>query len=179
MKKIGVIGLLILLNIILVVGGVFGDNLPRDNCLYPCFKQGADCVCPPFERYSNCNTNALGITYVKTDYEISEDVLVSGNKCLNGRETKLYCGKPVGLGLDCKEKVLEYLKKNLNNDEFVVVEQTDNEKIIYLLTVAQEDMGKVIGKQGRIIRALRDLVKLMAAKEHMYVDIVLKEDEVV
>ncbi|EKD68101.1 MAG: hypothetical protein ACD_48C00077G0006 [uncultured bacterium] len=79
-----------------------------------------------------------------------------------------------------KDTLLYILTHIVDHPEAIeIVEQTDNEKIIYLLTVAQEDMGKVIGKQGRIIRALRDLVKLMAAKEHMYVDIVLKEDEVV
>ena len=79
-----------------------------------------------------------------------------------------------------KDTLLYILTHIVDHPEAIeIVEQTDNERIIYLLTVAQEDMGKVIGKQGRIIRALRDLVKLMAAKEHMYVDIVLKEDEVV
>ncbi|KKR03263.1 MAG: hypothetical protein UU25_C0001G0024 [Microgenomates group bacterium GW2011_GWB1_40_9] len=77
-----------------------------------------------------------------------------------------------------KDTLLYILTHIVDHPEAIeIVEQTDNERIIYLLTVAQEDMGKVIGKQGRIIRALRDLVKLMAAKEHTYVDIVLKEDE--
>ncbi len=77
-----------------------------------------------------------------------------------------------------KDTLLYILTHIVDHPEAIeIIEQTDNERIIYLLTVAQEDMGKVIGKQGRIIRALRDLVKLMAAKEHTYVDIVLKEDE--
>ncbi len=79
-----------------------------------------------------------------------------------------------------KDTLLYILTHIVDHPEAIVIEeQTDQERIIYLLTVHQEDMGKVIGKQGRIIRALRDLVKLMAAKEHMYVDIVLKENEVV
>jgi len=61
-------------------------------------------------------------------------------------------------------------------DAIIIEEQATEDRVIYLLTVHQEDMGKVIGKQGRIIRALRDLVKLMTAKEHTYVDIILKED---
>ncbi len=64
-------------------------------------------------------------------------------------------------------------------DAIIIEEQHDQDRIIYFLTVSQEDMGKVIGKQGRIIRALRDIVKLMAAKDHLYVDIVLKEEQVV
>ncbi len=78
-----------------------------------------------------------------------------------------------------KDTLLYILTHIVDHPEAIeIVEQTDNERVIYLLTVHQEDMGKVIGKQGRIIRALRDLVKLMAAKEHMYVDVVLKEDVV-
>jgi predicted RNA-binding protein YlqC (UPF0109 family) len=78
-----------------------------------------------------------------------------------------------------KDTLLYILTHIVDHPEAIaIVEQQDQDRIIYLLTVHQEDMGKVIGKQGRIIRALRDLVKLMAAKEHTYVDIVLKEDQV-
>lgn len=78
-----------------------------------------------------------------------------------------------------KDTIQYILEHMVDHPEAIaIVEQKDQEKIIYLLTVHPEDMGKVIGKQGRIIRALRDLVKLMAAKEHLYVDIVLKENDV-
>jgi hypothetical protein len=78
-----------------------------------------------------------------------------------------------------KDTLLYILTHIVDHPEAIVIEeQQDQDRIIYLLTVHQEDMGKVIGKQGRIIRALRDLVKLMAAKDHAYVDIVLKEDQV-
>ena len=50
--------------------------------------------------------------------------------------------------------------------EEVVVTQTENEKAIVLeLHVAQSDMGKVIGKQGRIAKAIRSVVKAAASKE--------------
>lgn len=77
-----------------------------------------------------------------------------------------------------KDTLLYILTNIVDHPEAIVIEeQQDQDRIIYLLTVHPEDMGKVIGKQGRIIRALRDLIKLMAAKIHTYVDIVLKEDE--
>ena len=48
----------------------------------------------------------------------------------------------------------------------VVVTETENEKAIVLeLRVAQSDMGKVIGKQGRIAKAIRSVVKAAASKE--------------
>jgi len=47
----------------------------------------------------------------------------------------------------------------------VVVTESENEKSIVLeLRVAQPDMGKVIGKQGRIAKAIRSVVKAAAAK---------------
>ena len=50
-------------------------------------------------------------------------------------------------------------------DEGTVTE-TENEKAIVLeLRVAQSDMGKVIGKQGRIAKAIRSVVKAAASKE--------------
>ena len=48
----------------------------------------------------------------------------------------------------------------------IVVTETENEKAIVLeLRVAQSDMGKVIGKQGRIAKAIRSVVKAAASKE--------------
>ena len=47
----------------------------------------------------------------------------------------------------------------------VFVTETENEKAIVLeLRVAQSDMGKVIGKQGRIAKAIRSVVKAAASK---------------
>lgn len=60
------------------------------------------------------------------------------------------------------------------DDVTVVQERTDDRTILHL-TTNPEDMGKVIGKAGRIIRAIRDLVKLMAAKRGVYADVELKE----
>ena len=57
----------------------------------------------------------------------------------------------------------------------VTVTETENEKEIVLeLHVAQSDMGKVIGKQGRIAKAIRSVVKAAASKENkkVLVDIV-------
>lgn len=47
----------------------------------------------------------------------------------------------------------------------VAVTETENEKSIVIeLRVAQADMGKVIGKQGRIAKAIRSVVKAAASK---------------
>lgn len=64
------------------------------------------------------------------------------------------------------KELLEYLAKALvDNPEEVRVEETETDTTVVLeLTVAKDDIGKVIGKQGRIARALRTIVKASAVK---------------
>lgn len=64
--------------------------------------------------------------------------------------------------------LIEVIAKALvrNPDQVSVTESVDNETIIYELHVASEDMGKIIGKQGRIAKALRTVVKAAASREN-------------
>ena len=65
-----------------------------------------------------------------------------------------------------KELVEVIAKSLVDFPDEVVVKETVNEKSILLeLSVAKSDMGKVIGKQGRIARAIRSVVKAAASKE--------------
>ena len=52
-----------------------------------------------------------------------------------------------------------------NPDEVVVTETETENEIVLKLSVAPADMGKVIGKQGRIAKALRTVVKAAANRE--------------
>lgn len=63
--------------------------------------------------------------------------------------------------------LLEYLAKALvDNPDDVHIEVIEGERSVILqLRVNQEDIGKVIGKQGRIAQALRTLVKAAATKQ--------------
>lgn len=64
-----------------------------------------------------------------------------------------------------KELVEVIAKALVNYPEMVKVKETESDRSIILeLTVAPEDMGKVIGKNGRIARAIRAVVKASAAK---------------
>lgn len=66
-------------------------------------------------------------------------------------------------------ELLEMLAKALvdNPNEVQVNEiEEENKSIIIELKVAPEDMGKVIGKQGKIAKAIRTVVKSMAIKEN-------------
>ncbi|HOB20449.1 MAG TPA: KH domain-containing protein [Candidatus Atribacteria bacterium] len=64
-------------------------------------------------------------------------------------------------------ELLEFVAKSLvDHPEQVDVQKIEDENTIRLeLRVAPEDMGKVIGKQGRIAKAVRTVVKAAAAKE--------------
>ncbi|NLN49775.1 MAG: KH domain-containing protein [Clostridiales bacterium] len=64
-----------------------------------------------------------------------------------------------------KELIEVMAKALVDKPTEVRVKEIDSGKsVIYELTVAPEDMGKVIGRQGRIARALRTVVKSAAAK---------------
>ena len=74
------------------------------------------------------------------------------------------------------ETLVENLAKALvsHPEEVRVSKEIKDGEIIINLSVAQDDMGKVIGKQGRIAKAIRTLVKAAAIKagERVTVEIV-------
>jgi len=74
------------------------------------------------------------------------------------------------------KEVLEIIAKALVDapDEVSVTEVEGEQSIILELRVAEKDMGKVIGKQGRIAKAIRTVVKAAASREakHVVVEII-------
>jgi hypothetical protein len=66
------------------------------------------------------------------------------------------------------KELVEIIAKSLvdNPDKVQVNEVYGEQSIIVELRVAPEDMGKVIGKQGRIAKAIRTVVKAAAIKEN-------------
>lgn len=70
-------------------------------------------------------------------------------------------------------ELVEVIAKALvdNPDEVVVTEKGSGKNITIELHVAAEDMGKVIGKQGRIAKAIRSVVKAASSKENIKVDV--------
>lgn len=65
------------------------------------------------------------------------------------------------------KELVEVITKALvdNPDEVVVTEKQEEKATVVAVHVAESDMGKVIGKQGRIAKAIRSVVKAAAAKE--------------
>lgn len=71
------------------------------------------------------------------------------------------------------KELVEVIAKALveNPDEVLVTQKEDGKNITVELHVAPSDMGKVIGKQGRIAKAIRSVVKAASSKENKRVDV--------
>ena len=71
------------------------------------------------------------------------------------------------------KELVEVIAKALvdNPDEVVVTEKTEGRNVTVELHVASSDMGKVIGKQGRIAKAIRSVVKAASTKDNLRVDV--------
>ncbi|MBQ7360731.1 MAG: KH domain-containing protein, partial [Lachnospiraceae bacterium] len=70
-------------------------------------------------------------------------------------------------------ELVEVIAKALvdNPEEVVVTEKTEGKNVTVELHVASTDMGKVIGKQGRIAKAIRSVVKAASSKDNKRVDV--------
>ena len=63
--------------------------------------------------------------------------------------------------------LLLYLAQNLvdNPDAVTVIEREDDRETVFELRVAPEDMGKVIGRHGKIAREIRAIMRAVAQKQ--------------
>ena len=64
------------------------------------------------------------------------------------------------------KEMVEFIAKSLVNDKdaVVVTELEGEDSVIITLSVSEADMGKVIGRQGRIAKSIRTLIKAATAK---------------
>ncbi len=71
------------------------------------------------------------------------------------------------------KEIVEIIAKSLvDHPEQVVVEEVSDERgAVFQLHVASDDMGKVIGRQGRIAKAMRTVVKAAATRENKKVTV--------
>lgn len=71
------------------------------------------------------------------------------------------------------KEILKTIISNLVDDKDAVeINQVDGEKsITFEVKVAEGDMGKVIGRQGRLAKSIRTIMKAFASKEHKKVSV--------
>ena len=69
--------------------------------------------------------------------------------------------------------ILEVVIKNLVDDADAVsiTEKSDAKSVCYEVKVAKDDMGKVIGRQGKMAKAIRSIMKAIATREHKKVNV--------
>ena len=71
------------------------------------------------------------------------------------------------------KEILETIILNLvDNKEAVEIKELDGEKsVVFEVKVAEGDMGKIIGKQGRIAKSIRSVMKAVASREQKRVSV--------
>jgi predicted RNA-binding protein YlqC (UPF0109 family) len=76
------------------------------------------------------------------------------------------------------KEFLEYIAKGLvDNPDAVWVEvEDDTDETVLTLGVAGDDMGRVIGRDGRIANAIRSLLRVMAARDGRHVELEIVSD---
>lgn len=62
-----------------------------------------------------------------------------------------------------------------NSDAVSIEESEQDDMTVFTVSVAKEDMGKVIGKEGKVIRSIRNVMKVKAMKENKRINISLAE----
>ncbi len=79
-----------------------------------------------------------------------------------------HTGCAAAKGQTMQKELVEYIAKALVDkpDEVSVSETEGEQGTVIRLTVAKEDIGKIIGKQGKTARAIRTLVGAASTKEH-------------
>lgn len=77
------------------------------------------------------------------------------------------------------EEILKTIIENLveNKDEVNITRVDDERGILLKVKVAQSDMGKVIGKQGKVAKAIRTIMKSVTSNEKKNVGIVFEDEK--
>lgn len=75
------------------------------------------------------------------------------------------------------KEFVEYIVKSLvdNKEQVEITEENTQDTTVIKVKVASEDMGRIIGKEGRIIKSVREIVRAYSAREHKKVSIDIVE----
>ncbi|HET7141141.1 MAG TPA: KH domain-containing protein [Candidatus Limnocylindria bacterium] len=77
------------------------------------------------------------------------------------------------------KEFLEYVARSLvdNPDGVRVDVEEEDDEVALILHVDQQDMGRVIGRDGRIANAIRSLLRVMATRDGRHVELEIETDE--
>lgn len=75
-----------------------------------------------------------------------------------------------------KDTLYHIITSIVDNPDAVVIEEEEIDGIMtFKVTVDKNDMGKVIGKEGKVIRGIRNIMKIKAMKQNARINIILAE----
>ena len=71
------------------------------------------------------------------------------------------------------KEILETIILNMvdNKEAVIITETLEERKANYVVKIAEEDMGRIIGKQGKTAKAIRMVMKSVAGKEHKRIEV--------
>lgn len=71
------------------------------------------------------------------------------------------------------KEILETIILNMvdNKEAVVITETLEERKASYVVKIAEADMGRIIGKQGKTAKAIRMIMKSIAGKEHKRIEV--------
>ncbi len=73
------------------------------------------------------------------------------------------------------QELLTYMLKNMIKGPVEITEENQEGFIVYKVSVPQDQIGMVIGKGGKTINALKNILKIRAIKEDVRIDIQIQE----
>ena len=74
------------------------------------------------------------------------------------------------------QELLEYmLEKTIGNPDITVASEENDGNVVLTIHAPQEEIGRIIGKGGKVINAMKQIVKIQAIKENKRVEINVEE----
>lgn len=74
------------------------------------------------------------------------------------------------------KETLEYILKSIVEGDFTVTEEETDGFTVFKVSAPQDQIGRVIGKQGKTINAIKQLLKIQAIREDKRIDIQIAEE---
>lgn len=77
-----------------------------------------------------------------------------------------------------KDFIIYIVRQIVSKPEAIEVEEVNEEGVfVYTISAAKEDMGTLIGKEGRNIKSIRNMAKAKAIKDDIRISVNIKEDD--
>ncbi len=76
------------------------------------------------------------------------------------------------------EQLLKYILDSIFPESNITIESSQRENAtVYTIYAPQEEIGRIIGKEGKVINSIKQILKIKAMKEDVFVDLEIKEQQ--